>query len=73
MPDLEPLLLSAAEAAQLCGISRSAWWGLRAAAKLPQPVHLGRRRLWRRSELEAWIAAGCPTAATWEAEHEART
>lgn len=38
-----------------------------AAGRLPAPVYLGGSRLWRRAEVEAWVAAGCPDAVQWKA------
>jgi len=32
------------------------------AGRMPRPVRLGSLVRWRRAELEAWIAAGCPSA-----------
>lgn len=64
---IEPLLLSAEEAAALCGVSRSFWWSLHSAGRVPLPVKLGERTLWRRTELEAWTEAGCPAREKWEA------
>jgi predicted DNA-binding transcriptional regulator AlpA len=62
-----PLLIPDAVAAALAGVSRAHWHRLRAAGKLPPPVRLGRRVLWRRLEIEAWIAASCPDSRTWAA------
>ena len=31
------------------------------AGKMPQPIKLGSLVRWRRAELDAWIAAGCPS------------
>lgn len=36
-----------------------------AAGRLPAPVYLGGSRRWRRAEIEAWVAAGCPAADAW--------
>lgn len=33
--------------------------------KLPQPVRIGKCVRWRRSEINDWIAAGCPPRAEW--------
>jgi hypothetical protein len=30
-------------------------------------VRLGRKVLWKRAEVVAWIDAGCPDGRTWEA------
>ena len=64
------LLIGAADAATMCGVSRSTWWALHSSGRVPLPVRLGRRTLWRRGELEAWIAAGCPARERWEAIRE---
>ncbi|MCH8851419.1 MAG: AlpA family phage regulatory protein [Planctomycetes bacterium] len=64
---LEPLALSAPDAARLCGVSRSQWWKLHSAGKIPLPVRLGTRApRWRVDELREWLAAGCPDRAAWE-------
>jgi predicted DNA-binding transcriptional regulator AlpA len=63
--NIEPVLLSAAVAAKMLGVSRSFFYGLHAAGKVPLPIHLGRRTLWRRAELVDWTAAGCPTRERW--------
>jgi predicted DNA-binding transcriptional regulator AlpA len=68
---VEPLLLAAAEAARLCGVSEASWYRLKAAGKLPAPVKLGGRVLWRREELCRWCAAGCPDLRTWQAMENA--
>jgi predicted DNA-binding transcriptional regulator AlpA len=64
---IEALLVPAPEAARLCGISEASWYRLKSASKLPLPVRLGGRVLWRVDELRAWIAAGCPDRREWEA------
>jgi len=53
-------LLSADEAASMCGVGRRTWWRYVSGGKAPGPVRLGGVVRWRRSELAAWIAAGCP-------------
>src|SRR5262249_46051056 len=64
---IEPLLLGAAQAAALCGVSRPSWWRLHAAHKIPAPVRVGHRTLWRRSDLVEWIRLGCPDRAEFQA------
>ena len=61
-----PLLLDARAAAGLCGVSRSTWYVLHAAGRIPLPRRLGRAVRWDRRELEAWTAAGCPSRDRWE-------
>ena len=63
---LEPLLLDARAAAALCGIGRSLWLELHASGRCPLPIRLGRRVVWRREELEAWVRAGCPARERWQ-------
>jgi predicted DNA-binding transcriptional regulator AlpA len=40
-----------------------------AAGRLPTPVRLGGSRKWRRAEILAWVAAGCPGKTVWEEHH----
>ena len=62
-----PSLLDAAAAATALGVSRSQFWRLHSAGRLPMPVRLGQRcPRWRADELRAWTAAGCPDRETWE-------
>jgi predicted DNA-binding transcriptional regulator AlpA len=62
-----PLLLTARQAAELCGVSEATWWRLHAAAKCPAPVKIGNSTRWRVEELRAWTEANCPPRAEWEA------
>jgi len=55
----EPLLASSSEAARLCGVSKRYWLSLSSAGKIPAPVRLGTRVLWRVDELREWVAGGC--------------
>ena len=65
---VEALLLSALQAATLCGVSRATWWGWNAAGQIPLPaLRRGRVVRWNRTELERWIAAGCPARDRWQA------
>jgi len=65
---MESLLVDSTEASRLCGISRTMWWSLHSAGRVPMPVRLGRRTLWSVEELRGWIAAGCPPRERWLAE-----
>jgi predicted DNA-binding transcriptional regulator AlpA len=64
--DGEAALLSAREAARMCGIGLRTWHTLTSAGKTPESLRLGRRVLWRRDELLAWIDAGCPPRHNWD-------
>ncbi|TAJ12095.1 MAG: DNA-binding protein, partial [Planctomycetota bacterium] len=54
------LLVDARAAAALLGVGRATWWKLHASGRVPAPLRFGRRTLWRRAELERWIAADAP-------------
>jgi len=56
-----PELLTTAEAAALCGMGERSLYRFSRAGIAPAPVTVGPgTRRYRRSELLAWIAAGCP-------------
>ena len=61
-----PVLITARQAAMLCGRGLRTWRTWNAAGRIPRPVRIGRAALWRTAELQAWIAAGCPPRAEWE-------
>ena len=63
---LEPLLISARQAAAMCGRSERTWRSWDCAHLVPRGVSIGRSRLWRVDELREWITAGCPRRADWE-------
>ena len=60
------LLLDAGDAAKIVGVGRTLWYQLNSEAKIPAPIQLSKRVLWRRSELLKWADAGCPIRAEWE-------
>jgi predicted DNA-binding transcriptional regulator AlpA len=64
--DLEPLAINADGVARLLDISPRHVWALHSSGRLPRPVALGRARRWVISELEEWLAAGCPARDRWE-------
>ena len=68
--ELQPFLVDAKSAANLLSISRAMLHRLNVTGRLPRPVHLGRRVLWRVSELEGWVNAGCPNRDRWEADDD---
>jgi excisionase family DNA binding protein len=65
MQTVEPLLLSAVEAAKTLGISVRLLQALNSSGRLPLPVRLGRRCLWAREELADWIRSGSPSREKW--------
>ena len=60
-----PLLLTAQQAAALCGRTLRTWRSWDAAGYVPRPVRVGRSLFWRSDELRAWIDAGCPRRDVW--------
>jgi predicted DNA-binding transcriptional regulator AlpA len=62
-----PLLLTAKQAAKICGKSLRTWRTWDSAGWIPRPVRIGRSTLWRADELRAWVEAGCPRRTEWEA------
>ncbi len=64
---IELLLLSARRVAELLGISKGHFYNLYNSGRLgPLPIRFGRRTLWSRKELEAWIADECPARRQWQ-------
>jgi predicted DNA-binding transcriptional regulator AlpA len=63
---VDKLLLSDREVGTLLGISRTLTRNLYNSGRLPLPIRLRRRTLWRADELKAWIAAGCPERSQWK-------
>ena len=62
------LLLTGRQAAALCGRSLRTWRAWDAAGRVPRAIRIGHSAFWRPEELRAWVAAGCPDRATWEAQ-----
>ena len=65
-----PLLLTARQAADLCGTSERTWRTWDSAGRIPKPVNIGRSKFWRPKEIEAWVRHGCPDRRTWSAISE---
>ena len=58
--DTPSLMVGAKTAARITGVSFRTWCRLDATGRCPAPVRIGKRVLWRLSDLAAWTAAGCP-------------
>ena len=53
-------LLTAKQVTAWLQISQRTLWRMRSAGQLPEPLRLGGTVRWRKEELDAWLAAGCP-------------
>jgi excisionase family DNA binding protein len=63
---IAPALLSMPKTCEYLSISRPTLYKLAASGKLgPMPISLCRKVLYRRAELDEWIAAGCPPRRAW--------
>lgn len=54
------LLVTAEDVAGLLDISTRTLWRLVSAGKIVPPLKLGGSTRWRRADIEAWVASGCP-------------
>lgn len=57
---VDAALLDVNQVAATCGCAARTVYRLSDAGRMPQPVRFGSLVRWRRVELDAWIAAGCP-------------
>lgn len=66
-------LIDVSEVSRLLCLSRRKIWRMRDAGAMPAPVSIGRAVRWRRVDVAAWIAAGCPDVRRtgWKAPHAA--
>lgn len=63
----EPLAVSAAELADLLGISTRHVANLDKWGRIPAPHRLGRAVRWNVAEVRAWLDSGSPNRTVWEA------
>lgn len=64
----EPLLVSAKDAARLCGISERLWRSWNSSGKCPKATLDGTGvKRWRFDEIRDWVQANCPSRARWDA------
>ncbi|MCC6486352.1 MAG: helix-turn-helix domain-containing protein [Candidatus Hydrogenedentes bacterium] len=55
----EKELLSVREVASMLDLCERSVYRMADAGKMPRPLKLGARSLWRRRELQDWVDAGC--------------
>jgi hypothetical protein len=63
---IEPILLSAADAAKSLGVSVRLLQKLNSAGQFLPPVKLGRRCLWSIESLREFVRLGCPSREKFE-------
>lgn len=62
-----PLLVDAAGAAALLGMSRAQLRRCDSSGDIPRALRIGPVRRWSRRELQSWVRAGCPSRSAWDA------
>lgn len=65
-------LLSARDAAERLNVTERHVRRMDAAGRIPEPVRVGGRRLWRVKELAEWVEQGCPGRAAWNERRKAQ-
>lgn len=64
---IEPLMVSARDAARLLGVSQETFERRVRMGEIPGATWGGRHRRWAVCDLRAWVAAGSPRADDWDA------
>ena len=62
-----PLVVDAKRFADLLGAGVRSIRTWDAAGKIPAPIRIGGRVVWRVREIRSWLAAGAPNRDEWEA------
>lgn len=70
-PAGEPLVVDARRLAKLLGAGVRTVRTWDAAGKLPAPIHIGGKVVWRTDEIRDWLAAGAPRRDEWQARRAA--
>lgn len=69
--DRAPLVADAAALAKLLDCGLRTVHTLNTSGKLPVPIRIGGRVVWRVDEIRDWLAAGAPPREEWEARRAA--
>ena len=64
-------LLTARKLAKTLSTSVRSIWRYQSAGRLPETVKIAGAIRWRQSDIEKWIALGCPSRQEFEARKEA--
>ena len=71
--ETESLLLDAAQVAALLTVSRSHLFTMMQNGEFPiEKLRLGGSVRYRRTDVDRWVAAGCPAAARWAATNRGK-
>ena len=70
--EVEPLMIRAERAADICGVSLRQWHSMRAAGLCPPSLKVGGCRLWRLDVIRQWVAMDCPPIDKFEKLLKAR-
>jgi excisionase family DNA binding protein len=64
MPGAPPILIDIRKVASLLSCSPRHVQRLADMGRMPRPLRLGTLIRWRHSEIDSWIAEGCPSLST---------
>ncbi|NQV27706.1 MAG: helix-turn-helix domain-containing protein [Rhodopirellula sp.] len=68
LESVESQLISVDVLASMIDLSPRTVWRMVSARTVPPPIRLGRSVRWRKSDIETWIAGGCPEQTTRKIE-----
>ncbi len=72
LPPLTPLLVDIRQLAVLLTRSETCLHRDDAAGRLPKALRIGGAKRWRLSDVQAWVAMGCPKRSEFEARQKAK-
>lgn len=67
----EEKLLTAGKVGEMLSLSKRQVFRLNSCGKIPAPIRIGGAVRWSAHECAAWLAAGAPNRAEWEARKNA--
>jgi excisionase family DNA binding protein len=62
---VKPLLITVDELSEILGISPRSIWRQLSSGQMIKPIRIGGSVRWRLTEVEEWVAAGCPEVSGW--------
>lgn len=67
---LTNVLLTASAVGEMLSLSKRQIFRLNSSGRIPLPVHVGGAVRWRHTDIEEWIAQGCPDRRVFAARSE---